>query len=108
MILYNVTVNIEDSVHHEWLEWMRNKHVPDVMNTGIFLKSKICKVLNTEEDGTTYSFQYFCRSMEDFEKYRSEYAPALQEEVNQRYRNKFVAFRTLLEVIDENWTTEEN
>ncbi|NCF42859.1 MAG: DUF4286 family protein, partial [Bacteroidetes bacterium] len=23
MIIYNVTINIEDSVHSEWLKWMK-------------------------------------------------------------------------------------
>ena len=39
-IIYNVTVNIDDSVHDEWLEWMQTQHIPDVMSTGYFLEKK--------------------------------------------------------------------
>jgi hypothetical protein len=99
MIIYNVTVNIENDVHDEWLHWMKTKHIPDVMATGYFLENKLCKVLVEEEQGTTYSFQYTCNSMEDLKEYQRLHAPRLQKEVADRYANKFVAFRTLLEIV---------
>lgn len=100
MILYNVTVIVEDIVHDEWIEWMKNKHVPDVMQTGIFNSFKICRVLDSPNEGNTYSFQYFCDSMEDINRYQREFAPALQSEHTERYKDRFVAFRTVMEVLD--------
>lgn len=99
MIIYNVTVNIENDVREEWLQWMKAKHVPDVMATGYFLENKICKVLVDEEQGTTYSIQYTCASMDDLKEYQAKHAPRLQKEVADKYANKFVAFRTLLEIV---------
>lgn len=99
MIIYNVTVNIENDVHDEWLHWMRTKHIPAVMATGYFLENRVCKVLVEEEQGTTYSFQYTCKTMEDLKEYQRIHAQRLQREVADRYANKFVAFRTLLEIV---------
>ena len=99
MIIYNVTVNIENDVKEEWLKWMKEKHIPDVMATGYFLENKICKVLVDEEQGTTFSIQYTCRNMNDLEEYQKIHAPGLQKEHTDKYANKFVAFRTLLEVL---------
>lgn len=99
MIIYNVTVNIENDVREEWLEWMKEKHIPDVMKTGHFLENKICKVLVDEEQGTTYSIQYTCESMETLNNYQQEHSPRLQKEHAEKFANKFVAFRTLLEVL---------
>ncbi|MBK9478687.1 MAG: DUF4286 family protein [Bacteroidetes bacterium] len=99
MIIYNVTVNIELDVHDEWLNWMRNTHVPQVMATGYFTENKICRLLLEEEQGLTYSFQYTCPSLEVYKKYQHECAPALQADVKKRYDGKFVAFRSLLEVL---------
>jgi hypothetical protein len=99
MIIYNVTVNIENDVREEWLQWMKAKHIPDVMATGYFLENKICKVLVDEEQGTTYSIQYTCASMDDLKEYQAKHAPRLQKEVTDKYANKFVAFRTLLEIV---------
>lgn len=99
MIIYNVTVNIENDVREEWLSWMKNTHIPDVMSTGFFLEHKICKVLVDEEQGTTYSIQYTAATMKDLEEYQRLHSSRLQKEHNQRYANKFVAFRTLLEIV---------
>lgn len=99
MIIYNVTINIEKDVHDEWLHWMKTKHIPDVMETGYFIEQKLCKVLVDEEQGITYSFQYTAKNMEDLQEYLDNHAPRLRKDVNDKYANKFVAFRTLLEVI---------
>lgn len=99
MIIYNVTVKIDHDTHDEWLDWMKNKHIPDVMNTGCFMESKILRVLVDEEDGKTYSFQYTCENEAKLNEYTSKFAPTLQREHALRYDNKFVAFRTLLEVV---------
>lgn len=100
MIIYNVTVNIDNSVGEEWLKWMREKHIPDVLKTGMFSKSSILKVMGDEDSGgQTYSIQYTCESLSVYERYEKEFAPALREEHNKKYKDKFVAFRTLLEVI---------
>jgi hypothetical protein len=99
MIIYNVTVNIEHDVHDEWLKWMKTEHIPDVMKTGFFIENKICKVLVDEEQGITYSIQYTAPDMQALETYQRDHAPRLQKEHNDRFANKFVAFRTLLEVV---------
>ncbi len=101
MILYNVTVNIDNSVHDEWLEWMKNEHIPEVLATGLFKDNKIYKIRSeAEEDGNTYSIQYFLDSMEDYEKYQSEHAPKLQKAHTDKYKDKFVAFRTIMEMVE--------
>jgi len=101
MILYNVTINIDSSVHDEWLEWMKSKHIPDVLATGLFIDNKIFRIItDDDEEGSTYSIQYYLNSMNDYEKYRDEFAGKLQEEHTGKYKDKFVAFRTIMESAD--------
>ena len=97
MIVYNVTVKVEHSVHDDWMQWMKETHIPDVMKTGIFEDNKVMKVLVDEEDGATYSIQYRVESWEKLDDYQKSHAPALQQQHTKRYEGKFVAFRTLLE-----------
>jgi Domain of unknown function (DUF4286) len=99
MIIYNVTVNVDADVAEEWLQWMKSVHIPDVMSTGLFLDNRICRVLAEEEGGFTYAIQYTAADMATYERYKSEHAPRLQAETQKRYSGKFVAFRTLLEVV---------
>jgi len=101
MIIYNVTVNIDHDVHDEWLKWMKETHIPDVMRTNLFTENRMLKVLGDEDSGgVTYSIQYTCKNMDEFKRYESEFAPTFRGEYNRRYKDKYVAFRTLLEVVD--------
>lgn len=102
MIIYNVTISIDVDVHEEWVSWMKEVHIPDVLNTGMFKESRFTRVLGEEEGGKTYSIQYLCESMDLYEKYQAEHAPRLQKEVAERYPGKFAAFRTILRVVDIN------
>lgn len=100
MILYNVTVNIDDSVHDEWLEWIKSDHIPKVLATGLFTGSKIFKIISKDKDeGNTYSIQYFLDKLEDYEKYRNEFAAKLQSQHSEKFKDKFIAFRTLMESV---------
>ena len=100
MILYSVTVSIDTDVHTEWLQWMKEVHIPEVMETGCFLDNKILKMLSHEgEGGITYSIQYLSPDQETYDRYQREFAPALQQKHTKRYAGKFAAFRTLLEVV---------
>ena len=99
MIIYNVTVKVDNDVHDEWMEWMRSIHIPEVMATQKFIDHQVAKVLVDDADGITYSFQYKCQSMDKLEEYYADHAPALQRDHAKKYKDKFVAFRTLLEVI---------
>ena len=100
MIIYNVTVNIDNAVADEWLKWMQEVHIQDVMATGMFLENHIYRVLADEDSGgMTYAIQYLCKDMATYERYKNDFAPALQADVTRKYADKFVAFRTLLEVL---------
>lgn len=102
MILYNVTINIQESVHDQWMHWMQTKHIADVLATGKFSAARLVKVLVEEEmGGTTYSIQYTTDSKETLERYYTEDAPRLREEGLQLFGDKMLAFRTELELISE-------
>ena len=101
MILYNITINVEQSVEQEWLRWMQTEHVLDVLNTKMFVTARIFRLLDVEQsEGTsTYAVQYFAKNRDDYERYQQEFAPRLQQESQQKYGTKTVSFRTLMEEV---------
>lgn len=101
MILYNVTLSIDQEIAPEWLEWMRHKHIPDVLATGMFHSCRICRIRGFEEGGISYSIQYVSPDEASYRRYQLEFAPALQQEHSERYKGKFAAFRTELEILEE-------
>ncbi|WP_372768208.1 DUF4286 family protein [Lutibacter sp.] len=105
MYIYNVTTNIEESIHDEWLKWMKEKHIPDMLSTGKFNYAKMCQVIIEEEmGGTTYSVQYSTDSLETLQDYYKEDAVRLRDEALRLFSGKFVAFRTELKVISEQFS----
>lgn len=100
MYIYNVTINIEESVHTEWLRWMQEKHIPDVLATGKFSEAKMCQVIVEDDTGITYSIQYTTDSKKTLESYYDEDAEKLQQEGLQLFGSKLLAFRTELKVIN--------
>ena len=99
MIIYSVTITIQASIECEWLDWMNKVHVPDVLRTGCFLECGIYKVLNSEGEEPAYVMQYHCGSVEEYHRYRDNFAPALQKEHTDRFAGKFRGTRQLLEEI---------
>ena len=99
MFIYNVTLNVDESIHNEWVRWMSSEHIPEVMLTGCFASSEMMKVLEVEDDGHTYCIQYRFREMKDMARYRQQFGPGLQQKTKDRFGDKVHAFRTLLEVL---------
>jgi hypothetical protein len=100
MIQYNVTVKIDRRVHDEWIRWMLEHHIPEVLGTGLFTENTVSRMLEEDdEEGITYAFQYYLRSLDDYRTYLQSHAPALQKDHRERYEGQFVAFRTVMEVV---------
>jgi uncharacterized protein DUF4286 len=97
MIIYNVTVKVDLDIVEDWKDWMLKVHIPDVMKTGKFKEFRFLKIIEMDEtEGTTYAIQYFCEKMEDYFDYVNRFSETLQKEHTDRYKNKFVAFRTIM------------
>ncbi len=101
MYIYNVTANIDESIHNEWLEWIKT-HIKKMLDTKCFTSAKLTQVLVQEEmGGVTYSIQYRSPSEEHLKNYYNKYATELQNEGLQKFTNKMLTFATELKVIDE-------
>jgi len=100
MILYNVTVGIDNSIEAEWKKWMIEVHIPDVIATGQFVDHKFFKVLSHDEpNSSSFSVQFFAKSKENLQVYQENFAEKLKQDHQEKFANKFVAFRTILETV---------
>lgn len=103
MYIYNVTINIQEEVEQQWLDWMRTEHIPAMLQTGKFSKALLTRV-NVEEPmgGVTYSAQYTTLNKATLQAYYKENAAELRSQIK-RFEGKFVVFRTELEIIHEQY-----
>lgn len=101
MIVYNVTCNVGSQMAEEWLKWMQEEHIPEVMQTDCFTEYKILKLLTDADDneGVNYAIQYTADSLEMYQQYRDKFGPILQAKTKEKYGDTVLAYRSLLEVI---------
>lgn len=99
MVIYSVTVTIKRDVEEQWVNWMKEIHIDEVMATGYFESWKMMKMLipASTTDEVTYIVQYSVRSMEKYQEYAKNEAARLQSEHAQNFPGKFKAARAVLE-----------
>ena len=101
MIIYNITVKVEAAAANKWLKWMKEEHLNDMMNTGLFSDYRISKLMGQDEaDGVTFVIQYHTDSIENYESYLAEHAQKMQQKELAKFADNMVAFRTVMEVIN--------
>ncbi|MEY4041085.1 MAG: hypothetical protein RL233_616 [Bacteroidota bacterium] len=85
----------------EWLKWMQEEHIPEVMQTGCFTECKILKLLTEADDneGINYAIQYTANTIDNYNQYKDQFGPILQAKTKEKYGDSVLAYRSLLEVI---------
>ena len=101
MIVYNVTIKVEASIAAAWLQWLKEEHIPMVISTGCFTHASVLHLLETdEEEGPTYAAQYFSPSLQLYQTYIEKHAAHMRSESFNKWGNKFIAFRSVMEVVN--------
>jgi hypothetical protein len=100
MLIYNVTIKVDESIATEWLQWMQQEHIPNIMDTGCFSEFKMVRLLDIDDsEGPTYAVQYFATTMDLYQDYQRQHAPRIRKESIDKWGDRFIAFRTLMEVV---------
>lgn len=100
MIIYNVTIKVHTSIQQEWLEWLQQEHIPDVLATGCFMQAGILRLLETDDsEGPTYAVQYHAESKAFYNRYIEQYAGTMRQKSFDKWGDKFIAFRSVMQVV---------
>jgi hypothetical protein len=100
LIIYSVTVSIDGAIEHDWLVWMRDHHIPEVIATGYFVSHSMRRVTEPSDvERPSYNIEYTCESLEQLQTYQQNHAPALQQDHTERYAGRFSASRTIHEIL---------
>lgn len=100
MIIYNVTIKVDHSITENWLTWLKEEHIPEIINTGCFTHATILRLLETDEtDGITYAVQCHAANKESYNRYISQFADNLRKKSFDKWGNNFIAFRSVMMVV---------
>jgi len=101
MIIYNVTIKITNAIHADWLQWLQQVHIPDVIKTGCFTHAVILRLLETDEtEGPTYAVQYFAESKGLYNNYIENHAALMRQKSFDEWGDQFIAFRSVMQVVN--------
>jgi len=94
-------MQVERSIAESWLQWMQREHIPEVMSTGCFEKFQLVKLLDTDEsESLTYAVQYYAVAQTELDRYLQEYTTELRKKSFEKWGDRFIAFRTIMEVVN--------
>jgi hypothetical protein len=97
MILYNITVIIDEAIHDEWLQWVDSRYIPGIMDSGMFVSSRLLKVIDSPNEGVTYCMQFIADSVDQYNAYKEKFADPLISEHDRKFEGSLVSFTTLME-----------
>lgn len=101
MFIYNVTSKIDHSISEAWLQWIQQEHIPDIIATGCFSKATVLRLLEVDDsEGPTYAIQYTAESKASYNRYIEKFAPVMRQKAIDKWGNKFIAFRSFMQVVE--------
>jgi Domain of unknown function (DUF4286) len=99
--IYNVTIKVDASIKDEWLKWLKEVHLPEVINTGCFISATILQLLETDiSEDSTFAIQYQAESKAQYNRYIEQHSATMRQRSFDRWGDKFIAFRSLLQVVN--------
>jgi hypothetical protein len=103
MILYNVTVNVDNTIKEQWLDYMKTILLPQIMEKGYFIEYKIWKMLLEDDEeaanSTTYALQFKCLNPQMLNQHIQLHAGYFIGLLDEKFKGRYFAFRTLLEEV---------
>ena len=101
MIIYNVTIKIQSAILQQWLIWLKEEHIPEILNTGCFTQSNILQLLETDEsEGPTYAIQFHAESKSDYNRYLELFSAGLRKKSYEKWGDQFIAFSSVMQVVN--------
>ena len=98
MILYNTTFVVDDTVHEEWITWLKDSHIKDYLQSSCFLGARLGKVTSHVEPGMqTYSLQLFVNDELTLDQFKNNFLSELQQASLQKFGTKVLSFTSEME-----------
>lgn len=101
MYLLNITSKVSHDILDDWLQWQKAINIPEIMATGLFENYRFCHLLDHDDDeGKTFTLQFSISSLAKYEKFLEIHDEGLRQKAFQKWGERFLAFRTILQNIE--------
>ena len=101
MLIYNTTYQIDINDARNFVIWIHESYIPQVLEHGILKNPRLVRILSHKEQETEcFSLQWEVEDSADLHKWHVAQGMKLNEELLRIFKDKVVGFPTLMEVIE--------
>ena len=101
MLIFNTTYLVSDKVHGTWLKWIREQHIPFMLDSTYFTQPQVARVITSDkQDGTSFSVQFRVNDMRTLKQWNQEYSAVFQENCSKQFGTEVIFFTTILELVE--------
>jgi len=94
MILYNISIIIEDGAHHDLFSWLKN------MLREISYETKFLKMLDSPHEGSTYCIQMTAADEETIQNFQTDVLQTIQAYIGNNHNEKAFIFDSKMQYLD--------
>ncbi|MBC8053345.1 MAG: DUF4286 family protein [Sphingobacteriaceae bacterium] len=99
MILYNITVIVDEAIEAQWLSWINQTFIPEALSSSLLVSNRVLKVLESPNEGVTYCLQFIADNIQNYTTFKEVHASALLNSHSLKFNNQAVHFSTVMEFI---------
>lgn len=99
MYIYNVTTAVDPSIKEEWILWMKEFFLPEMLATKKFHNAYLMEVLTSEKNVCSFAVHYQAHSPKDILDYEKEYKNKMESMMWKKFAEKALSFPTKLKKV---------
>ena len=98
MIIYSITYNVEADLECEWMDWIKEIHIPRIMRSRRFTRYTLQQLIDPVEEGKkVFNLQFHAEKSGDLDQFLLEDAEIYLGAHDQRFGEQVYAFDTIME-----------
>lgn len=101
MLIFNTTYLVSDKAHGSWLKWIREQHIPFMLDSTYFSLPQVARVITSaEQEGTSFSVQFRVNDMRTLKQWNQEFSAIFKEGCAREFGTEVAFFTTVLELVE--------
>lgn len=100
MILFNITHIISDQKAVQYINWLQKEYIPLIKENGQFKEVKLFKILDSPNEGHSFSLQLFAVAQDDITAFKQSLYALLQKKMLEDFKGHLLLFDTTMQHID--------
>lgn len=100
MLVYNTTFQVDTDVESNFIIWIKEVYIHEVLKAGMLSSPRLCKILSHLDEGSSFSLQWEVENSTILHRWHMEHGAKLNDQIQQLFKDKVIGFPTLMELME--------